>query len=486
MHPYLLGTDIGTGSVKVIATDLSGRLIDSLQYDHSFPASEPGRSEQDPEQLMDTWIKAVADMVSRQQTPPQCISFSSAMHGLMAVDNDGHPLSPLITWSDLRASGVAEGLRTSAEARSIYEHTGTPIHAMSPLCKLIWLRENETELFKRAHRFVSIKEYIWQKLFGVWEIDYSIASATGLFDIEQKQWHGPALELAGIKSERLSQPVPTTHLRSGCTDDMARKLGMNGKVSFCVGASDGCLANLGTRAMRTGVAALTIGTSGAVRMASPKPLPEWPEMPFSYVLDEDHFICGGPVNNGGNIVQWLIKKFCAKNINEEIYTKIFDEAALVEADGLVFLPHLFGERAPVWDEQSRGVYFGIGPQHGRAHFIRAALEGICFNLKNVLLQLEQQGAPVACLCVSGGFTRSPFWTQLLADITGKKLWVPPAADASATGAAWLALKALGHDISTLMELPADASFIKPKNTTEYEKSFSIFQQLYPALRSLMH
>lgn len=485
MHPYLLGTDIGTGSVKAVATDLSGGLLGSLQCDYPFFKEEPGCSEQDPQLLVDTWIKAVAGMIAQQQGLPQCISLSSAMHGLMAVDGESRPLSPLITWSDLRAAGVAARLRASATAQALYEHTGTPVHAMSPLCKLIWLREEQPELFQRTHRFVSIKEYIWQKLFGVWEIDYSIASATGLFDAERKQWHEPALELAGLRSGQLSQPVPTTHLRSNCSGEMAKALGINEKVSFCAGASDGCLANLGTRAMQTGVAALTIGTSGAVRMASGKPLRQWPEMPFSYVLEEGLFICGGPVNNGGNIVQWLIKNFCGKDINEENYTKILDEAAAVATSGLVFLPHLFGERAPVWDEQSRGAYFGIGPQHGRAHFIRAALEGICFNLKNVLIHLERQSTPVDYLCVSGGFTQSPFWMQLLADITAKKLWGPPAADASPTGAAWLALKALGHDIGPLMKLPAGAAYIEPKNSAAYEKSFSVFQQLYPALQSLM-
>jgi len=479
---YVLGTDIGTGSVKAVAIALNGRLLGSLQEDYPSGPSTPGRNEQEPLLLFQTWLTAVRTLIERMGRPPDCISFSSSMHGIMAVDEKGEPLTPLITWSDLRAAGEASALRALPAGEDIYNHTGTPIHAMSPLCKLVWLRRNEPELFQRTHRFIAIKEFIWHRLFGEFAVDQSIASATGLFDIETKNWYGPALDYAGITPDRLSRPVPTGYLKKGCTPALADQLRITGAVSFCIGASDGCLASLGTDALSPGTAAVTIGTSGAVRLALDRPLRRWPAMPFSYILDEKIFICGGPVNNGGNTVHWLLRRFCN---GETDYDKLFAEAQSVApgAEGLVFLPYLHGERAPVWDEQSCGVYFGIGPQHGRAHFIRAALEGICFGLRQVLELLEEEGAQVEELCVSGGFVRSRFWLQLLADTTRKSLRITATADASATGAAWLALEALGHTIDKKQD---EGKRVEPQAVDAYEKNFTIYSRLYPALKAVMH
>jgi len=479
---YVLGTDIGTGSIKAVAIALDGRPIDSLQEDYPLTPSTPGRSEQDPLLLFDTWMNVVRTLIEKLGRPPECISFSSAMHGLMAVDENGEPITPLITWSDLRAADEAAALRALPAGEDIYNHTGTPIHAMSPLCKLAWLRRNKPEIFRRAHRFIAIKEFIWHRLFGEFAIDHSIASATGLFDSEKKDWYASALGYAGITPDKLSRPVPTTYLKKECTPALADKLRITGTVSFCIGASDGCLASLGTDALDPGTAAVTIGTSGAVRVALDRPLRRWPAMPFSYVLDEKIFICGGPVNNGGNIVHWLLRQFCN---GETDYDRLFAEAEGVApgAEGLVFLPYLHGERAPVWDEQSCGVYFGIGPQHGRAHFIRAALEGICFGLRQVLGLLEEKGAKVEELCVSGGFVRSPFWLQLLSDSTQKSLRITATADASATGAALLALGALGYKINKGED---EGTRIRPQAVGAYDKNFALYSRLYPALKEVMH
>src|SRR5690606_10246748 len=146
--------------------------------------------------------------------PPAAISLSSAMHSLIPVSNEGIPLSNMMTWADGRSATVATRLRNAKVGKALYEETGTPLHAMSPLCKIIWLRENHHAIFEGAAKFVSIKEYIWYKLFGVWEVDYSIASATGLFNIHTLIWHEQALAEAGISESRLSHPVNTTTFRN--------------------------------------------------------------------------------------------------------------------------------------------------------------------------------------------------------------------------------------------------------------------------------
>jgi gluconokinase len=489
MPDYILGTDIGTGSTKTVAVDLSGKPLSTSQY--AYPTIHPlrGHCEQDPRQILDAFLKSIRDTISKLGRPPSTISLSSAMHGIMAVDKQGEPLSNLIIWSDLRSMDIAARIRKSPQAGPVYFATGTPVHAMSPLCKIIWLRENMPELFESAHKFISIKEYIWHHLFREFRIDHSVASATGLFHIEKLDWDEHALRLAGITKERLSSPVPTNYMRSGISSEMASVMDLPESIAFCIGASDGCLANLGTRSMEPGVAAITIGTSGAVRIASPAPIREPSIMPFNYILDEKTFICGGPMNNGGNIVEWLLKNFLEQEtVTEEHYTRFFDAIEKVPpgSGGLVFLPYLNGERAPVWDEQSCGVYFGIRPQHGRSHFLRAALEGICFAIRHILTSLEELSQPIHQLHLSGGFTRSDLWMQLLSDITGKKISVQHTEDASAIGAALLALKAQNRMPGPSNDKKLAAILPQQQFSEVYEINYRIFQTLYPSLKNSMH
>jgi gluconokinase len=487
---YVLGTDIGTGSTKAVAVDLEGRAVESAQFYYDAVSPQDGYMEQEPGVVFDAFVKSIREVVSRMDGPPQAISLSSAMHGLMSVDSNGQPLHRLILWSDTRSALVAEELKQSSEGETVYSITGTPIHAMSPLCKIIWLRKNSPEVFSKAAKFISVKEYIWQRLVGEFRTDHSLASATGLFDIEKLCWSAEAMELAGINAEQLPE-VSSTSYHIPLPPEAAALLDVPPGTPLCIGASDGCLANLGSGAMEPGIAALTIGTSGAIRIASNRPLRDFSVMNFSYLLDEKTFICGGPVNNGGNIVQWLLKDFLSSGgVNESNYQQLFDAVEQAEAGskGLIFLPYLNGERAPVWDAQACGVFFGIRPHHSRNHFLKAVLEGLCFALKHVLDVLEESSGPVRRIHAGGGFVRSGTWVQLLADITGKTIRVQQMEDASALGAAYLAMKTLGiiSDYSELKSFPVTGVQPRMETADIYDKNYRVFRALYPQLRDTMH
>ncbi len=485
---YVVGIDIGTGSVKAVATSLTGESFEVSQQHYSFDVPQPGFHEQNPEDIWAAFVLTLMDLVSKTGYPPQAISLSSAMHSLIPTDEHGKALAPMMTWADNRASAIATALKLTAKGQNIYRATGTPIHAMSPLCKLIWLRENEPLIFDKACRFISIKEYIWYKLFREFQVDYAIASSTGLFDIHLLQWHKAALELAGISCQQLSAPVSTTYSRKfqGHPDINLLEKG----TPFFIGASDGCLANLGSLAYTPGLAVVTIGTSGAIRMASHKPLPSDKAMTFSYILDKDTFICGGPINNGGIALQWWLKNRYKSSPDDELYKRFFQEVKGVSAGSksLIFLPYLTGERAPVWDSESCGVFFGVKLQHERPHFSRAVVEGICYAMKSVLDALEENAAPVSHIYISGGFVKSKVWVQILADITGKNLVLVQAEDASAVGAAFLALKGLGHFQEYPVANLKGLKIITPdlKNTALYSDYYVIFKRLYKDLKETMH
>lgn len=486
--PYILGIDIGTGSTKAVAVGLKGKVLNIAQHYYPVKTPKPGYNEQDPEVILAAFLSCITDSI-KAAGQPKAISLSSAMHSVIPVDKKGKALADMMTWADARSEDIAEKLRQSDMGKEIYRTSGTPIHAMTPLCKIMWLRENEPGLFERTYKFVSIKEYIWQHLFDDFQIDHSIASATGLFDIKNLNWNLKACDLAGITAEKLSAPVGNTYKRNDIKPSVAENLGLGTDISFVIGASDGCCANLGSY-LEPGTASLTIGTSGAVRVSSAKRIIDDEAMIFNYILDEHTFVCGGAINNGGIVLDWLLKNFMdTKRPGHNDYEKLFERIGSVAAgsDGLIFLPYLYGERAPIWDTKTCGVFFNIQPQHTREHFLRAGLEGICFALDDVLTTLETASGQIKKVHISGGFTTSNVWTQMLADITGKKLIIMQEGDASAIGAVLLALRVLDIEAFPVPKYD-ERKGIDPQaqNNKVYERSFSLFKKLYLSLKDTMH
>jgi len=485
---YILGIDIGTGSTKGIGLSLKGKVLASAQHHYLINEPQPGYSEQDPELIWEAFVQCVNEVTTNLGYAPAAVSFSSAMHSLIAVDEKGAPLHPMITWADTRAEKFTSELRTSAQGEAIYRQTGTPIHPMTPLCKLMWMKENDTDLFHKAAKFISIKEYLWYKLFNAFEVDYSLASATGLFDIVKLQWSEEACQLAGITADKLSKPVDTNYTQKALMPYAQKLLGIPANTPFVIGASDGCCANLGSHVTGAGTAALTIGTSGAVRITGNSPVYNFGAMTFNYLLNHNTYVSGGAVNNGGIAVDWLLKKFL--NIGkptDEDYKDLFKAINAVPAgsEGLLFLPYLYGERAPIWDANSSGAYLNIQPQHSQQHFLRAGLEGICFALNDVVNTLENASANIAQISISGGFISSATWVQTLANVTGKKLVVQQTEDASAMGAIYIAMQQLFPD-TELPHLP-DAQVIEPdaQSHAVYAKMFPLFKKVYEDLKGSM-
>lgn len=486
---FILGIDIGTGSTKAVAVGLNHQAFESSQHFYPTTIRQADYSEQDPELIWQAFKQCIDELVAKLGANPLAISLSTAMHSVIAVDAQGHALAPMMTWADSRSTAIADRLLSTPLAKELYQTTGTPIHSMSPLCKIIWIRENEPEFFQRVYKFISIKEYIWYRLFGTFEVDHSIASCTGLMDVQGLCWSDLALTTAGLNTDQLSTLVSTTYCRKDFAPGQLLPA-LTAGTPFVIGASDGCLANLGTGAITSGNAALTIGTSGALRVASDRAVLNEKAMTFSYRLDENTFINGGPVNNGGVALKWHLKNTYQKDqLSDKDYSIAFAQLENIAAgsEGLIFLPYLQGERAPIWDSKSCGTFFGLRLSHQTPHFTRAVIEGICFALNDVLQSLEQSGQSIVQLHVSGGFVSSAIWLQILADITGKKLVLASTADASAVGAAYLAFKAIGLTENYPVPDQGESTAILPddKNHQAYKSYFKIYKKLYQQLRGLM-
>lgn len=453
----ILAIDIGTTSVKALAVCLHGEVLAEREYGYRLYSPTMLRKEQDPEEIVHAVLTALASIlrdVKKKGYAPLAVGTSCAMHSLLALAKDGTPLTRVVTWADQRALAEAESLRSSQEGFSLYQRTGTPIHPMSPLVKLIWFQKHEPQLFQRAAKWVSIKEYLLFRLFHRFVVDYSTASTSGLFHLENGAWDKGALLLAGIEAHQLSTLVPTHEVLKGMDKSIAAQYGIPPQLPFVVGATDGVLANLGSGAVGKGEVTCTVGTSGAVRTVVNKPTIDQKGRLFCYVLDENRWVIGGPINNGGIALQWLGEKIMPqlykkwKEEGKDPYEEMTHLAAEVApgADGLLFLPYLTGERAPYWRSDAKGVFFGLTLDHGQKHLVRAVMEGVLFQLYSVVVALKEVGVEPVSIKANGGFVRSPLWRQMMADIFETPLFIPESYQSVCFGAAQLAAQAVGAQI----------------------------------------
>lgn len=481
MQDYLVTLDIGTTSAKSFSVSTSGEILSSHQqfYDTSFTTE--GFAEQDPEPIFTSVIELIQKSTA---SATRCvgISFSAAMHSLTAIDAEGQVIFPLAIWSDTRSKIQSKRIKEAGLAQRFYEITGTPVHPMSPLCKLIWLKENKPDIFHKAHKFLSIKEYILFRLTGEFVVDYSTASATGLFDVEELKWSDEILSYIKLSREQLSFPVAVNQVFF-VKAEVAARLCIDRKTPFIIGASDGCLAQLGSHALGSDDVAVTLGTSGAVRVASPSRKIDPEGRVFNYILNAQFFVCGGASNSGSVLLDWF-KKSLDANAPDDI-NEFAKEACQVPpgCEGLLCVPFLLGERAPVYDPDASGVFWGLKMHHTKIHFQRALLEGICFELKWILETVEKFFGKRSKVILSGGITRTPVWTQLLCDVLGRKVVADTGMDASSVGAAKLGfetlkIKCTNPKVETFTYLPNNTL------THMYDNRFAIFKSIYERLKDL--
>ncbi|MBS0447936.1 MAG: gluconokinase [Proteobacteria bacterium] len=491
MSRLMIGVDIGTTSTKAVAYTPAGQVVAHHAVDYPLLRPMPDAAEQDPEVILRAVVEALRQVA--QAGTVVGVSFSAAMHSLIAIDADSRPLTRSITWADNRAATWAERIKADADPRTggnaIYRRTGTPIHPMSPLVKLAWLRHDEPALFERAARFVGIKEYVFFRLFGGWWIDHSIASATGLLESSSLDWDDGALAVAGVRREQLSALVPTTHRVEGLGPDIAQATGLAPDTPFIVGANDGVLSNLGVDAIAPGEVAATIGTSGALRAVVGRPLTDPSGRTFCYALTERHWVVGGPVNNGGVILRWLRDELASSEAktaghgDQDTYEALSRIAERVPAGsaGLLFHPYLAGERAPLWNADLRGSYFGLAMHHRKEHLIRAVFEGVMCNLYSILPAVESLVGTSTAIKATGGFARSAMWRQMMADVFDREVVVPASFESSCLGAAVLGLHALGLvqslDVVSTMVGATHRHRPDAKNAAVYRRLLPIFLAL---------
>ncbi|MBA9028259.1 gluconokinase [Peribacillus huizhouensis] len=469
---FVIGLDIGTTSVKACVFNLNGNVVAEVEKMNTFYYPQQGWVEQDAVEIERSAVVAVREAIEKANITKNeliTLGFSAAMHSIICVDPNGKPLSPALIWADGRGITISERVM-EFHGDEIYSKTGTPIHPMTPFIKLLWMKETGYKPYHEAKYFMSIKEYLLHSWFNKRVIDFSMASATGLFNPTNREWDHELLELTGIDIEQLSEIVSPTERLTGIKSNIAEEMGIMPEMPFVVGAADGQLANLGIGAILPGEVAVSVGTSGAIRQITNGFKISENRETFCYSFTEDYSIVGGPTNNGGIALQWL------KDLlnYEGSFEKFLAEAEQVApgAEGMIFLPYVNGERAPLWNQNAKGNFYGMTLTHKREHFIRAVLEGITLNLYQIGKALEKIAGEPEKIYVNGGLARSPLWLQMMADVFGKEVLVPESHHSAAWGAAWTALVAI-EKVESFADIKKNipmGEVIKPnKQTNEFYK-----------------
>ncbi len=492
---WFLGIDLGTGSCKAVVLDEDGNVLGFGSVEYAAEDVTRKWVEQDPEKLLEAAVEAVKRASEAAGVPPhRCagMSLGGALHTLTALDSAGNPLMGVMTWADTRAADEAFRLRKEGRAEDLYRETGCPPHAMYPFYKLLWLRAHRNEIFFRARRWVSAKEYVLWKMTGEIAVDPCVASGSGLLDVRGLRWSPICLEMAGVREEQLSQLRNPTERLKGLKPEVAGAMRVHRQVPVFVGSSDAVNSSLGAGAVGGGQATCMVGTSGALRIISREPLLDPKVRTWCYAIGPEYWLVGGAINNGGVTLSWMRDLFQnamslsgrRETVEMEELMRLAEQAP-PGAGGVVCLPFLAGERTPNWNSHASGAFLGLRLEHGPQHLIRAVLEAVGYRLRSIMEALQEMDISIKEALASGGFTRSSLWLQIVADVLGINLKVPKFGETSSVGAAFWAMLGAGivrsiEEFSSMVNMGERFSPME-ENRGRYERTYAIYKQLYQAI-----
>jgi gluconokinase len=485
MSSVVLGMDLGTTATKVVVATGTGEALHETERGYPLQSDEPGEAVQDAEVVRDAAIAALADCVRWTEENGhrvEALSLGAAMHTLVGLDAVGRPVTPVFHWGDTRAEPVATRLR-AGNASALHKVTGTPVHTQSVMVKLAWLNESRSDLVQSVTHWCALKDFVLAALVAELVTDHSMSSASGLLDMDTLRWSEDALAVAGVRRQQLPALVAPTEVLT-LEARAAAMVGLPAGLPVVCGGGDGPLANLGAGAVRPGVAALSLGTSGALRVPRDRPGVDERCRTFCYALADGLWVVGGAISNGAVVAQWASETFHVD------VAELLAEAAKVPAGalGLLALPYLLGERAPWWESDLTGALVGLRRIHGPAEITRALVEGVAQQLALVRDAVVDAGADIHAVRATGGGFRSPLWSEVVAAALDIDLQLAEGSGGSALGAALLGWRALGRFDS----LAEAAATVSPSRTVRPDSQMAhllaqrrpIVEQLHHLLRAL--
>lgn len=494
---YILAHDLGTSGNKATLYDVQGNLYASMVC--GYPTYYPHEQwvEQNPEDWWRAICRSTRELLTKADvTPGQivCLSFSAQMMGCLLVNAQGEPLRPMIIWADSRSVAQEKEMIRRVGAQEGYRITGHRLSASYSAAKLLWVRDNEPDAYQKADKMLHAKDYVIFRLTGRMVTDYSDASGTNLLDIEAKQWSDTLLDAWQIRKSLLPELHRSADIAGGITAQAAGQIGLLAGTPVVIGGGDGSCACVGAGVAAEGTAYNVIGSSSWISMASRQPLFDPQMRIFNWIhLDENLYTPCGTMQAAGYSYSWYRDVLGAQEVQQARTAGIssymlLDELAAQSpagAKGLLYLPYLLGERAPLWNLDARACFVGMGISTDKKDMARAVLEGVGYHLR-LILDVLQDRLPIHELVMTGGGAKGRLWLRILADIWQKKLLLPRyIEEATSLGAAvcggvgvgvypdYLAARRMNPVIEEILPDPAKAAL--------YDALYETFAQTYQAL-----
>ncbi|HAN43974.1 MAG TPA: xylulokinase [Ruminococcaceae bacterium] len=495
----LLGIDIGTSGTKAALFDENGNTVQSAKAEYPMYQPQNGWAEQNPLDWWEAVVKTISEVIKKSNidsTSIKGIGLSGQMHGLVMLDADGNPLYNSIIWCDQRTGRECEQITRLVGAERLIEITANPALTGFTASKIMWMKNNHPEIYKKCAHILLPKDYIRYKLTGVFATDVSDASGMGLLDVPNRCWSDEVLKKLEIDKNLLAKVYESPDVTGEITEQAAKLTGL-AKGTIVVGsAGDNAAGAVGTGVVADGKAFTTIGTSGVVFAHTSK-------LSIDKQGRVHTFCCAVPnawhvmgVTQGAGLsLKWFRDNFCDDVVSSSKLSGldaycIMDNAAKnipIGAEKLIYLPYLMGERTPHLNPDARGVFFGISAKHTKAHFIRAIMEGVTYSLCDCIGILREMGVEINEMMACGGGGTSSVWRQMLADGYGCDVKTVVSDEGPALGAAILA--GVGAGIYRTVEDGCNrcVKTNKPQspilqNIEEYKKFYCVYRSLYGSLK----
>jgi gluconokinase len=471
-RPLVLALDLGSGSLRAIVYDRLGREVAGTEgrTPTSWLRTPDGGVEADADALVagtGAAIDAALAGAGAAASEIRAVGISTFWHNLLGLDARGRPVTPLYSWADGRSASAVAALRGRLDEEAVRRRTGCVFHPSYLPARLLWLRTVRPEAFTAARAWMSIGEYLGLRLFGRAVCSISMASGTGMLDLRTCEWDRAVVAAAEVSPDRLSPLVDLDEPLSGLRGEFASRWPPLARVPWLPAAGDGALGNIGTGCTGRGRTALSLGTSGAVRVMWSGDVPEVPRALWVYRAGRRRVLTGGAVTNGGEVYRWLREQFA---LGDPAHLDAALRERAPDSHGLVILPFLSGERSPFWPVASRGAIVGMTLATQPLDLAQAALEAVAYRLAliwDALGTVRAAGTPAGSasdageIVASGGaIAHLPVWLQIIADVVGREIVRSAEDEGSSRGAALLALEALG--VLRVEEMPVPrAGVVRP-------------------------
>jgi len=496
---YFLGIDVGTGGTRALVIDEVGRVVASATEEHhAFASPRIGWAEQDPS---DWWracgvaipkALALGNLGGDQIT---CVGLSGQMHGAVLLEEQARVVRPALIWCDVRTEKQSRDLTTQIGAERLIQLTCNPALTNFTLTKCLWVRENETQHWKKVRSVMLPKDYVRLQLTGERATDMADASGTLLLDFAHRCWSKEMLEAVQMDESLLPNLYESPDVCGQVSAAGAASTGLRSGTPVVAGAGDQAAGSVGIGVVSPGAVSATIGTSGVVLAATDSPAldPGGRLHTFCHALP-GRWLVMGVTQAAGLSLRWFRDQFGKSTEDQfESYENLTAEAAKIAAgcDGLLWAPYLMGERTPHLDPAARGMLVGLTASHTRAHVIRAILEGVAFSLRDAFTIFNEIEVPVKSIRLGGGGARSALWRQIQADAYGHRVETVEAEEGAASGAAILA--GVGAKAWPSVEAACDAvvrvaGSTRPnsEDSLVMEKAYAVYRRLYPAMKSILN